>query len=259
MTIVTTHAPGTFCWADLGTPDAAAAKRFYTELFGWKYEDMPMGEGADYTMFQVGGNWVAAMYPQDSQQQSQGIPPHWLSYVAVESADLAAERTRGLGGTVLMDAFDVFEVGRMAVVQDPAGAVVALWEARTHPGAGIIGEPNSLCWNELNTGDPDRAAAFYTGLLGWETEKQPMGDFIYTYFKQGERRNGGMMQVTPEMGPIPPHWAVYFAVDDCDGKAARATALGGRVLVPPTDVPDVGRFSILQDPQGAAFAIVKLG
>ncbi len=259
MTIDTPHAPGTFCWADLGTPDAAAAKRFYTELFGWRYEDMPMGEGADYTMFQVGGNWVAAMYPQDSQQQSQGIPPHWLSYVAVESADRTAERTRSLGGTVLMDAFDVFEVGRMAVVQDPTGAVVALWEARTHPGAGIIGEPNSLCWNELNTGDPDRASAFYTGLLGWETQKQPMGDFIYTYFKQGERRNGGMMQITPEMGPIPPHWAVYFAVDDCDGKAARATALGGKVLVPPTDVPDVGRFSILQDPQGAAFAIVKLG
>jgi hypothetical protein len=179
--------------------------------------------------------------------------------VAVESADDAAERTRSLGGTVLMDPFDVFEVGRMAVIQDPTGAVVALWEARTHPGAGIVGEPNSLCWNELNTGDPDRAATFYTGLFGWGTERQPMGDFVYTYFNQGERRNGGMMQITPEMGPIPPHWAVYFAVDDCDGKAARVTALGGRVLVPPTDVPDVGRFSILQDPQGAAFAIVKLG
>jgi predicted enzyme related to lactoylglutathione lyase len=259
MTIVTTHAPGTFCWADLGTPDAAAAKRFYTGLFGWKYEDMPMGEGADYTMFEVGGNWVAALYPQDPQQQSQGVPPHWLSYVAVESADRTSERTRGLGGTVLMDPFDVFEVGRMAVIQDPTGAVVALWEARTHPGAGLVGEPNSLCWTELNTGDPERAAAFYTGLLGWETEKQPMGDFVYTYFKQGERRNGGMMQLTAEMGPIPPHWAVYFAVDDCDGRAARATGLGGKVLVPPTDVPDVGRFAVLQDPQGAAFAIVKLG
>jgi predicted enzyme related to lactoylglutathione lyase len=259
MTIVTTHAPGTFCWADLGTTDAAAAKRFYTGLFGWKYEDMPMGEGADYTMFERGGNWVAALYPQDTQQQSQGIPPHWLSYVAVDSADQAAERTRSLGGTVLMDPFDVFEVGRMAVIEDPTGAVVALWEARTHPGAGIVGEPNSLCWNELNTADPDRAAAFYTGLLGWQTEQQPMGDFVYTYFKQGERRNGGMMRITPDMGPIPPHWAVYFAVDDCDAKTALASQLGGKVLVPPSDVPDVGRFAILQDPQGAAFAIIRLG
>ena len=258
MTIVATHAPGTFCWADLGTPDAAAATRFYTGLFGWKYEDMPMGEGVSYTMFEVAGNWVAALYQQESQQQAQGIPPHWLSYVSVESADRMAERGRGLGGTVLMDPFDVFEVGRMAIIQDPTGAVVALWEPRTHPGAGIIGEPNSLCWNELNTGDPDRAAAFYTGLLGWQTEKQPMGDFVYTYFKQGDRMNGGMMPITPEMGPIPPHWAVYFAVDDCDAKAARATSLGGKVLVPPTDVPGVGRFSLLQDPQGAAFAIIRL-
>jgi predicted enzyme related to lactoylglutathione lyase len=210
-------------------------------------------------MFQVGGNWVAAMYPQDPQQQAQGIPPHWLSYVAVESADRTADQTRSLGGTVLMDPFDVFEVGRMAVIQDPTGAVVALWEARTHPGAGVVGEANSLCWNELNTGDPDRAAAFYTGLLGWETEKQPMGDFVYTYFRQGERRNGGMMPIMPEMEPIPPHWAVYFAVDNCDEKAAHATALGGKALVPPTDVPGVGRFSLLQDPQGAAFAIIKLG
>ena len=103
------------------------------------------------------------------------------------------------------------------------------------------------------------AAAFYTGLLGWETEKQPMGDFVYTYFRQGERRNGGMMPIMPEMEPIPPHWAVYFAVDNCDEKAAHATALGGKALVPPTDVPGVGRFSLLQDPQGAAFAIIKLG
>jgi uncharacterized protein len=259
MTIVATHAPGTFCWADLGTSDAAAAKRFYAGLFGWQYQDMPMGEGASYTMFELGGKRVAALYPQDAQQQAQGVPPNWLSYIAVESADHAAERTRALGGAVLMEPFDVYEVGRMALVQDPTGAVVALWEPRTHPGAGVVGEPGSLCWNELNTGEPDRAAEFYTGLLSWETEKQPMGDFVYTYFTQGERRNGGMMRTTPEMGPIPPHWAVYFAVDDCDGQAARAATLGGKVLVPPTDVPGVGRFSILQDPQGASFAIIRLG
>jgi len=259
MTIVATHAPGTFCWADLGTTDAAAAKRFYTGLFGWNYEDMPMGEGASYTMFEIGGNWVAALYQQDAQLQSQGVPPHWLSYVAVESADGMAERARNLGGAVLLEPFDVFEVGRMTIIQDPTAAVVALWEPRTHQGAGIVGEPNSLCWNELNTGDADRAAAFYTGLLGWQTEKQPMGDFVYTYFKQGEHMNGGMMQTTPGMGPIPPHWAVYFAVDDCDAKATLAASLGGKILVPPSDVPNVGRFSILQDPQGAAFAIIKLG
>ena len=158
MTVVATHAPGTFCWADLGTTDAAAAKRFYPALFGWDFDDMPMGDGAFYTMFEVGGKPVAALYQQDPQQQAQRIPPNWLSYVSVESADRMAERTRSLGGTVMMDPFDVFEVGRMTIIQDPTGAVVALWEPRTHIGAGIVGEPNTLCWNELTTSDPERAA-----------------------------------------------------------------------------------------------------
>lgn len=259
MTVVATHAPGTFCWADLSTTDAAAAKRFYTALFGWDFDDMPMGDGAYYTMFEVGGKPVAALYQQDPQQQAQGIPPNWLSYVSVESADRMAERTRSLGGTVMMDPFDVFEVGRMTIIQDPTGAVVALWEPRTHIGAGIVGEPNTLCWNELATNDPERAAGFYTRLLDWETEQQPMGDFIYTYFKQGDRMNAGMMKSAPEWGAIPPHWLAYFAVDDCDGKAAAVTSLGGRILVQPTDVPRVGRFTMAQDPQGAAFAMIRLG
>ncbi len=259
MTVVAAHAPGTFCWADLGTSDAAAAKRFYTGLFGWAFEDRPMGEGAYYTMFDVGGRSVAALYEQDAAMKAQGIPPSWLSYVSVENVERMAERTRELGGTVVLDPFDVFEVGRMTLVQDPTGAAVALWEPRTHIGAAIVGEPNTLCWNELTTDDPDRAAAFYTGLLQWETERQPMGDFVYTYFKQGERRNGGMMKIGPETGPVPPHWLVYFAVDDCDAKAAAASRLGGTVHLPPTDVPEVGRFALLEDPQGAMVAIIRLG
>ncbi len=126
MTVVATHALGTFCWADLGTTDAAAAKRFYTGLFGWNADDRPMGEGNYYTMFDVGGNSVAALYQQDPQQQAQGMPPNWLSYVSVDSVDQMAERTRSLGGTVMTEPFDVFEVGRMSLIQDPTGAVVAL-------------------------------------------------------------------------------------------------------------------------------------
>ena len=259
MTVVTAHAPGTFCWADLGTTDAAAAKGFYTGLFGWSLEERPMGEGASYTMFRIGTNSVAALYQQDAQQQALDLPPNWLSYVAVESADRSAQRTRSLGGTVLMDPFDVFDVGRMTMIQDPTGAVLALWEPRTHIGAGVVGEPNSLCWNELATPDTERAGAFYTGLFDWGVERQPMRDFVYTCFKSGEELKGGMMEINPEWGPVPPHWLVYFAVDDCDASAAAVTALGGGLRVPPTDVPGVGRFAVLQDPQGAVFAILQQG
>ena len=257
MPVVETHAPGRFCWADLGTTDPAGAKRFYTGLFGWSFEDRPMGDGSFYTMFLLNGKSVAALYPQDAQQQAMGIPPNWLSYIAVESAAQAAERTRGLGGTVLMDAFDVLDVGRMAMIQDPTGAVVALWEPRRHQGAEVIEEPNTLCWNELATTDTTRAGAFYSGLLGWQPERQQYGPIDYTIFKQGERMNGGMMEIAPDWGPVPPHWLVYFAVDDCDATAAAAGRLGGSVQMPPSDIPGVGRFAMLKDPQGATFAIIK--
>jgi predicted enzyme related to lactoylglutathione lyase len=259
MAVVATYAPGTFCWADLGTTDALAAKRFYTGLFGWTYEDRPMAEGASYTMFRIGPNAVAALYQQEPQQQAQGMPPDWLSYVSVESADQAAERTRALGGTVLMDPFDVFDVGRMTMVQDPAGAVVALWEPRKHIGAGVVGEPNTLCWNELATTDPERATAFYIGLFDWTADRQPMRDFVYTRFRQGDEVKAGMMEITPEWGPVPPHWLIYFAVDDCLGRAAAVTRLGGQLRVPPTDIPGAGRFAVAQDPQGAVFAIIQRG
>jgi predicted enzyme related to lactoylglutathione lyase/membrane protease YdiL (CAAX protease family) len=252
MTVTQAHAPGTFCWAELLTTDAQAAKRFYTGLFGWSFQDVPIGENAYYTMFEIGGKSISALHQMGADQAAQSIPPNWLSYVSVDSADRAVARARELGATVVMEPFDVFDSGRMGVIQDPTGAVVGLWEPKNHIGAEIVGEPNTMCWNELNTSDIDRAAGFYAGLFGWEPQKQPMGDFTYTYFKHGERMSGGMMQISPEF------WMVYFAVDDCDAKAALAEKLGGKIFAPPTDVPEVGRFAIVQDPQGAAFAIIRL-
>ncbi|MGH7527661.1 MAG: VOC family protein [Gemmatimonadales bacterium] len=258
MAVIETHAPGMFCWAELGTTDSAAGKRFYTGLFGWSFKDTPMGPDAYYTMFEIEGKPVAGLYQQDSQQQAQEVPPSWLAYISVESADRMAERTRELGGTVTMEPFDVFDVGRMMLIQDPTGAVVALWEPRSHIGAGVVGEPNTLCWNELSTNDVELAGRFYKDLLGWQPESQQMGGSRYTYFRNGDRMSAGMMQIAPEWGPVPPRWLTYFAVEDCDGKVAKAQSLGAHVPVPPADVPDVGRFAILEDPQEAMFAIVQL-
>ena len=257
MTLTATHAPGTFCWADLGTTDTAAAKRFYTGLFGWSVEDRPMGGDQYYTMFELGGKVVAALYQQQEDQRKAGIPPSWLSYITVESADRSAARAAELGGNILAPAFDVLEVGRMALIQDPTGAVVALWEARTHSGAALMAEPGAMCWNELATRDPAKAGEFYAELLGWQRDSMPMEKFEYTVFKQGEQMTGGMMPILPEWGQMPPNWAVYFAVDDCDGRAATAEKLGGKVMVPPTDIPNVGRFAVIQDPQGAVLSILQ--
>jgi uncharacterized protein len=256
MPVMDSYVPGTFCWADLGTPDTAAAKRFYTGLFGWGVEDRPMGPDAFYTMLTVEGRAVAALYQQEPVPT--GAPPRWLSYVSVAAAELSAQRTKALGGTVLMDPFDVLDVGRMALVQDPTGAVVALWEPRRHAGAGLMGAPNSICWNELATTDTARAGAFYASLFDWSAETRPMGTSTYTVFGHEREQRGGMLSIAPEWGPMPPHWLVYFAVRDCDGQAALAQSLGGAVLRSPKDVAGVGRLAVLADPWGADFAVIQL-
>ena len=253
MPLIETYAPGTFCWADLGTPDADAATRFYTSLFAWTADQRPMGPDAFYTMFQLDGRPVAALYGQETAQQG---PPHWLSYISVDDASEAAARTRGLGGTLLMDPFDVLDVGRMAMVQDPTGAVVALWEARRHTGAGVMGEAGTICWNELATTDMARAGAFYGGLLGWSARPRSADTFEYATFTADGEARGGMTAIAPSSGPVPSHWLVYFAVRDCDGAAKLAQSLGGGVRVPASDIPDIGRCAVLADPQGAVFAVI---
>ncbi len=253
-----TYAPGTFCWVELGTTDSEGAKKFYTGLFGWTSEDNPVGPGMIYTMLYLDGKDIGALYALDEQKRSQGIPSHWLSYAAVASADESAAKAKELGATVIVEPFDVMTVGRMGVIQDPTGAVFALWEGRDHKGAGVVNVPGSFCWNELMTSDTAKDGDFYTGLFGWSKDTQNFGALEYTMFANSGRPAGGMLQITPEMGPIPPNWLVYFAVDDCDASTQKAKELGGSVMKPPDDIPGTGRFSILTDPQGAAFALIKL-
>jgi uncharacterized protein len=178
--------------------------------------------------------------------------------VLVTSADETAAKAKALGATLMKEPFDVSTVGRMAVVHDPTGAVFALWQAGTHHGATAVNGPNSFCWNELGTTDPAKAAEFYTNLLGWTADVQQFGPMEYTTFKNGDRGAGGAYKPPPEMANVPPHWLVYFAVDDCDAKVEKISALGGGVIAPPMDIPTVGRFAIVHDPQGAAFAVIKL-
>lgn len=258
MTVTATHAPGTFCWVDLSAHDAEAAKRFYPALLGWSVNDMRYGEAEHevYTMYEVDGRQVAASAAMGEDQKAMGVPPFWLSYIAVEDADAAAARAGELGGSVLAGPFDVFEAGRMAIVQDPTGAMFALWQPKSHTGVGLRDQPGSLCWNELGTTDTGRAREFYTSLFGWTAQEMDTG-VSYTMFMQGEQMVGGMYRITPDM-QMPSNWLPYFAVDDADATAERARSLGGQVLMDPQDIPGIGRFVLLQDPQGAMFYVIKL-
>jgi hypothetical protein len=258
MTEMTSYAPGTFCWVEVGTTDAAAASSFYTKLFGWEAEKVMEGPEGNYVMLRQKGKDVAGLYQLSTEQRAQGIPPHWLPYVSVTDASERARKAAALGGKVLRDAFDVLDVGRMALVQDPTGAIVALWQAKKHIGARLVNEPASLCWNELATTDTAQARRFYTALFDWKPQEQDLGPMKYTTFLNGERPNGGMLEMTEEWTGTPPHWMTYIAVEDCDRTVARAQELGGVVCVEPTEIPNIGRFAVLQDPQGAMFAVIKL-
>lgn len=249
------HAPGSFCWIELATTDGPGAKKFYTELFGWEAQDNPIGPDMVYTMLKLNGKDVGALY-QKGEEMKQ-VPTHWASYIAVTSADESAAKAKGLGATVIQGPFDVMEHGRMAIVADPTGATFCIWQANQHKGIGLRGETGSLCWNELLTNDTERAKDFYTKLFGW-TSKTDGGETPYTEWINGDDHIGGMMQILPHMGPMPPNWGIYIAVDDCDATAQKATETGGRQYVPPTDIPNVGRFAVLADPQGGVFNIIKM-
>lgn len=259
MTEVDKYEPGSFSWVDLQTTDAELGKRFYTELFGWDHEDMPAGDMGVYTMFRLRGRYVAAL--SEMGPQFKGMPPRWDSYVTVDDVDARAKSAADLGGNVMMEPADVMDSGRMAAVQDPSGGVVMLWEPRNHIGAGIRDEPGSLTWSELLTHDTEAAKRFYTELFGWATEEMDMGEMDtgdpYTLFTRGDLFAGGLFRMGEDMRDVPPHWSVCFAIDDIDAAVSRAEELGGRIDVPPMDVPTVGRYALLADPEGAVFALLQ--
>jgi len=258
MPTITQHAPGSFCWPELASTDANAAKKFYGGLFGWTFNDNPMGPGEVYTIFQLDGRDCAALYNLRPDMLSMGIPPHWASYVAVANADEAVAKAKASGATILKDAFDVMEAGRMAVIQDPLGAAFCVWQAKGSPGVGVLSEPGSLAWSQLNTPDPGKAKPFYSTLFGYKTQDDPMPDGkSYTTLLLNGQPVGGIMPMPPNVpAGTPSHWQSYFASADVDGTAAKATSLGGTVLVPPVDIPGTGRFAVIQDPQGAIFATI---
>lgn len=249
------HPAGAFSWTDLSTPDPGGAAAFYGALLGWEGEQTPAGPDATYWMMRVGGRDVAGMSALPEQQRAAGAPPYWLSYVAVDDADAVAARAAELGGEAVLPAFDVLAAGRMAVLRDPQGAWLAVWQPKEHIGAGLVNEPGAMVLNQLNTGDPDAAARFYSGLFGWTVTQVAAEPQAYWGIHNGETLNGGMMALPPGL-PAPPHWLVYFTAADLDAAAATVAREGGAVVVPPMAVPG-GRILVAGDPQGATFALFE--
>jgi len=259
MANIDKHQPGSFCWIELATTDQNAAKKFYSSLFGWEANDMPMGPGDFYTIFRLQGRDAAAGCTLRPDQRSQGVPPHWMIYIAVDNADAAVARAAKAGGTVFAPAFDVMEAGRMAVLQDPTGATFCVWQPKKNTGIGIGGVDGTLCWADLNTPNPDRAGKFYSELLGWkisaDTDDDPPSG--YTHIQNGEEFIGGIPPVRPSNPRTPAHWLPYLQVSNCDATAAKAKQLGAKFYLEPMTMEKVGRFAILADPQGAVFAIFQ--
>jgi uncharacterized protein len=249
-----TYAPGTPLWIDLGSPDLPGSARFYSELFGWQAEDQGEQMG-HYTMFRQDGKSVAAVAPLMSPQQ----PTAWSTYISTTNAEETAKKVTDAGGQVVSPPMQIMEEGTMAVCIDPTGAAFGLWQPNRMTGADLVNVPVSLSWNELATRDMAAAKTFYTKVFPWTAKSNPMPDGSeYVEWQIDGKSIGGGMQMGAQMpAQVPPHWLVYFAVANTDNTLKRAQELGAKVMMPAMDIPQ-GRFGVLTDPQGAAFAVIQI-
>lgn len=243
-------------WVELVTTDEKGALKFYGAMFGWKDRPSPMGPGQFYHMQQLNGLDTAGIAGLNPEDRKRGTPSHWRVYFTVANVDQTVRNIAPLGGKLTAPPFDVMEAGRMAVAQDPQGAMFYLWQSYKHIGSRLRGEIGSVNWVELMTSDSKKAAAFYFGLLGIESHKMA-GPGDYTLFSVNGDDVAGVMQISKEMGPVLPSWNVYFGVGVVGAAVKKAQSLGGKVLMEARTEPDVGRFAALQDPQGAGFFVFK--
>ena len=285
------YIPGVPCWVDASEPDPEAAVDFYGGLFRWEFEDatppssernyfIARAEATGWSLFDSSGAPRAGDVAAIASIPAAAPPmAMWNTYFWVDSADEAASKVRAAGGGVVMEPFDFLDASRTAFLTDPEGAAFCVWEAKQHKGAGLVNDPGSLNFNGLNTRDVEGARSFYGSVFGWQTLTMDGGLQMWTLPGYGDYLEGYHADLREQMAkagaperfedvvatinPIaddqpdtPAHWSVTFATDDADATAAKATELGGQVIVPPFDAPWV-RMTILSDPQGATFIASK--
>jgi uncharacterized protein len=253
--------PGEFCWVDLAVPDPGAAAAFYGDLMGWQARSAgPVEESGGYGFFEYKGKMVAGFGPTQSAHQ----PPAWSSYVTVADIDDTVAKVPEAGGNVALDPIDLpQESGRMAVFQDSEGAFISVIQPGTHAGAELVNEVGAWTWNNLSTRDLEKARSFYGHVFGWRAERSPLAPADLPYLMWhgvGEKFDEGLagLNIMGDEIPlgVPPHWMVYFAVEDAEAVVEKTLAAGGELTAPVIEVPS-GRFAILVDPQGARFGALQ--
>ena len=259
MAEFSSHVPGTFSWVELATTDQKAGVAFYRALFGWDVNEQPIGPTETYSMFLMRGKEVAAAYTMRPEERQSGAPPHWNLYVTVANVDEAVKRAEGLGAKVLAPPFDVMDAGRMAVLQDPTGAVFQRLGAEEAHRREDPQRAGRALLERAHDARHERGRVVLYRALWLDAEAQRAGRRMeYTEFSNQGQPSVGMMPMPAHMpAGVPSYWMPYFQVADCDASAAKAKELGASVMVPPQDIPKTGRFAILKDPQGAMFAVFK--
>jgi uncharacterized protein len=251
---MSTPTTGRFVWHELHTTDRAKALKFYATLLGWETKEVSMGPGEPYGLCFLNGKDMAGI---TKSMAPAHVPPHWLPYIAVDDVDKTVAKLKDLGGRLLGAAMDIPNVGRFAPVADPQGAAFAVHTHGTpYPEEPETPPTGAFCWEELMTSDPEGSAKFYSSLFGYTVDSMDMGPMgTYRILKRGDRQTAGIM-LMPSNVPHS-HWLEYVAVKDVDTSVRNAKEIGATILVPPTDIPKIGRFSVLSDPTGAAIALFK--
>lgn len=245
-------------WIDLSSSDAAKSRDYYSKLFGWKIELTENPQAGGYALAKIGGKNVAGIGPH--QDPNSKAPTVWSVYIGTRNASEVAKKVKEAGGNVVVEPFEVLKSGRMAVFQDPSGAFISVWEPNEMRGADVMYAPNSFGWAELNARGIEKAKPFYAKVFGWSEKTSDVGEGNppYTEFKQQGESILGAMEMNPMVpAEVPSYWLLYFTVDDVDKVHKKAIDLGGKEMLEPQDFPG-GRFSIVSDPQGAAFGFMKM-
>jgi predicted enzyme related to lactoylglutathione lyase len=251
--VITASTHGAPNWVDLATTDIDGAVHFYKSLLGWEVEKTasPMG---DYYIGKVEGSQVAGMMAMSADQME--MPPMWTTFFNVDDVDEMVVKIEMAGGSVIQPAFDIPEA-RIAIVADPLGAMFGLFGGPEIEGTWLSRKSGAVCWVETMNRDTASAEAFYASIFDWKAETEIGKEMSYTTFHLEEEPIAGMLMMTDEIGPeVPAHWGLYFSVDVCKKAEEKTIELGGSVIRPTTEIPEMGSFAVLADPQGAVFQVM---
>ena len=251
--------PGEFCWAELYTQNMENAVPFYQSLFGWQTKTVPIDTNQNYTFFNVGEKGIAGGFEINSEMKAHNFSPQWNSYILVEDIQKSVAKAKSLGAEVLKDVSDVMDMGKMAILTDPTGAIISLWQNLKPTANESLSKltPGTIGWNELITSDIEKATEFYSKLFNWspEVEEFQPGS-TYTTFLNNGIPVAGMVKYM-EGGAVGSRWSVYFTVDNIEESMNIAVDNGADICFAPIDIEGVGRFTMVRDPEEVFFSIME--